>query len=364
MANEFVEEDIRLVDVLESITSYLKFLLKKWYISILGVAAFTIGGYMFAKLTPPKYIAYASFNAVDTRTSAMSGLMSMMGVTFAGGSSNDVLTGIFMSRNIFLNSMLSEVEIKGKTDKLANFYMHALNYDEGFDKDPVLKDFKFRANTFQELTPQEIDLLGIMYADFADGLMTAEYDLPTGMIKAEIETPDYDVSRMVGSSLLNNTIKFYQNRQVENAKTSLNASTKRLDSISAQIEMRQRMIAESQDQNIFNSKRISVIDQQKLGQEIISLNVMYNDAVTSKENAKAGLTPQNNIVRIIDDPLFSTAPKYKGKWLFAAIGFAASILLVILPLIMRKAILDGREEDRIKAEKLAAEQQAATSTNA
>ncbi|HQV78273.1 MAG TPA: hypothetical protein PLJ42_12035 [Chitinophagales bacterium] len=363
MQNEFIEEDIRLVDVLESITSYLKFLLKKWYISILGVAAFTAAGYFFAKLSAPKYVNYVSFNAVDTRTSAMGGLMSMMGVTFAGGSSNDVLTGIFTSRNIFLNSMLTDVEINGKTDKLANFYFHTLKYDEGFEKDPILKDFKFRANSIDALSKQEIDFLGMMYDDFIDGFMTAEYDIPTGMIKAEIETPDYDVSRQLGVTLLNNTIKFYQNRQVENAKTSLTNSTKRLDSISAQIEARQRMIAASQDQNIFNSKRISIVEQQKLTQEMMTLNVMYNDAVTATENSKAGLSPQNNIVRIIDDPLFSTSPKYKGKWLFAAIGFAVSIFVIILPLIMRKAILDGREENKIAEEKLAAQQQAQATSN-
>lgn len=354
MQHEFAEEDIRLVDVLESITSYLKYLLKKWYISIVGVAAFTAGGYYFAKLTPPNYIANISFNAVDTRTSAMGGIMSMMGVSFAGGSSNDVLTGIFTSRNIFLNSMLSDVEINGKTDKLANFYFHALKYDDGFEKDPVLKDFKFRSNNVKELTKMEIDFLGMMYSDFADGLMVAEYDLPTGMIKAEIETPDYEVSRQLGSALLNNTMKFYQNKQMENAKVSLNTSTKRLDSISAEIESRQRRIAASQDQNIFNTKRMTVVEQQKLAQEIATLGVMFNDASNAKESAKAGLTPQNNIVRVIDDPMFSTAPKYRSKWLFAAIGFAASLLIIIFPLLIQKAINDGREEDKRKAARLAA----------
>ncbi len=97
---QFSEEDIRLVDVLESFKSYLVYLLKKWYLSIVGVGALTAAGFFYAKLTPPTYVANISFNAVDSRASAMGGLMSMMGVSFAGGSSNDVLTGIFSSRNI------------------------------------------------------------------------------------------------------------------------------------------------------------------------------------------------------------------------------------------------------------------------
>lgn len=354
MEQQFSEEDIRLVDVLESFRSYLIYLLKKWYISIVGVVVFTAGGYYFAKLSAPKYVANISFNAVDTRASAMSGLMSMMGVSFAGGSSNDVLTGIFTSRNIFINSLLTEVEINGKKDKLANFYFHANKYDDGFDEDPVMKNFKFKANSINDISKQEMDFFGIMYDDWNDGLMTAEYDIPTGVIKAEIETPDYEVSKTLGSVMLQNTIKFYQDKQQENASTTLQGVTRRLDSISAEISKRQKMIAHSQDQNIFNTKRIETVDQQKIMQELATLGVMYSDATTSKENAKIGLTSQNNIVRIIDDPQYSTAPKHKSKLLFTAIGFAISLVVVIIPLLIQKAINDGREEDKIKAAQLAA----------
>ena len=354
---QFAEEDIRLVDVLVSIKSYLFFLLKKWYISIVGVALFTLSGFYFAKLSAPTYIANISFNAPDSRMSAMGGMMSMMGLSFAGGSTNDVLTGIFTSRNVFINALLTDVEINGKKDKLANFYFHALKYDDGFEKDPVLKNFKFTANSISQISKQEMDFYGMMYGDYNDGLLTAEYDIPSGLIRAELETPDYDVSRILGSAILTNTVKFFQNKQVDNAKTSLSNASRRLDSINSEIVSRQRLIAESQDLNIFNKKRTETVDQQKIMQEIGILTSMYAEATTTKENAKAGLAPQSNIVRIIDDPMFSTSPKHKSKWLFAAIGFAASIVLIIIPLLLQKAIIDGREEDRIKALK---EQQAET----
>ena len=362
MQQNYSEEDIRLVDVLESFRSYLFYLLKKWYISIVGVVGLTLGGYYFAKLSPPNYIANISFNALDSRASAMGGIMSMMGVSFAGGSSNDVLTGIFTSRNIFLNSMLTEVEINGKKDKLANFYFHALKYDDGFEKDSVLKNFKFTANSLNEISKMEMDFFGMMYDDYFDGLLVAEYDVMSGVIRAELETPDYEVSRILGSTLLNQTLKFYQSKQLENAKTSLNSSTRRLDSISGEIAYRQKLIAESQDQNIFNKKRIEVVDQQKIMQEIAVLNAMYNDATSSKENAKAGMTPASNIVRVIDDPMFSTTPKRKSKLLFAVIGFIVSIIIFIIPLLIQKAINDGREEDKKRADLLAAQQAASMTT--
>ena len=349
MQEQFSEEDIRLVDVLESFKRYFIFLMKKWYISIVGVVVLTGGGFLYARLTAPQYIAYISFNAVDSRATSMGGMMSMMGISFAGGSSNDVLTGIFSSRNIFLNSMLDTMAVNGKKEKIANIYMHSYKYDEGFEKDPDWKDFKFRAKSVNEITKKEFDLFSIMYDDWSGGLMTAELDAPTGMIKAEIETPDYELSKALGSSMLKNTLRFYQNKQMENAKNSLSSVSKRLDSISGEIIVRQKMVAESQDQNIFNRKREVVVDQQKLMQEIATLNVMYNDATSSKENAKSGMAPQNNIVRIVDDPQFSTAPKHLSKLLYTAIGFGVSLILIIIPLLISKAVKDGREEDNLKA---------------
>jgi hypothetical protein len=354
MQQQFSDEDVRLVDVLESFKSYLVFLLKKWYLSIVGVGALTAAGFYYAKLTPPTYVAYISFNAVDSRASAMGGLMSMIGVSFAGGSSNDVLTGIFMSRNIFLNSILEDMEVDGKKEKIANVYMHAYKYDEGFDEDPEWKGFKFRANRISEITKKEMDLLSIMYDDFIGGLMIAEYDMPTGMIKAEVETPEYELSRQLGAAMLRNTLSFYQTKQIENATLSFESTSKRLDSISAQIAAKQRMVASSQDISLFNKKRQNVVEQQKLNQEIASLNVMYNEAATSRENAKAGLSPATNIIRIVDDPSFSTAPKKLSKLLYTAIGFAVALVLIIIPLLVSKAIQDGREEDKLKALKNAA----------
>lgn len=356
MQQQFSEEDIRLVDVLESFKSYSFFLLKKWYISIVGVVGLTFGGYYFAKTSQPTYISYITFNAMDSRAASMGGLMSMMGVSFAGGSSNDVLTGIFTSRNIFYKSMLDYMDVNGKKEMIANVYMHANKYDEGFESDPILKNFKFTATDINAISKQEMDLISIMYDDFNGGLMIAEYDIPTGLIKAELETPDYELSRQLGAALLKQTLNFYLYKQEENAKYSFAGATRRLDSISAEIKKRQQLIAQSQDQNIFNKKKITVVDQQKIYQEINTLSILYNDANSSKENAKIGMVPQNNIVRIIDDPMFSTGPKYKSKLLYSAIGFAISLILIIIPLLIRKAVIDGREEDKLRLAKEAAQE--------
>lgn len=349
----FYEEDIRLVDILESFGNYFRYLFKKWYIFLPGVIGLTLCGYFFATLSAPKFTANASFNAIDSRISSMGGLMSMMGISFSGGTSNDVLTGIFSSRNIFYNSLLHDmITNEGTREKIGNVYMHTLKYDEGFAEDPNLKGFKFKANEISEMTKLELQIASMMYADFVDGSLDAEYDIATGLIKAEVESPEYELSKNLASNMLKATIDFYQQKQVENAKASYKNTDRRLDSINNEILIRQRRIAQNQDINIFNKKQISEIEVQKLTQELAVLNVMYNDATNSKESAKAGLTP-TNMVRIVDDPIFSVDEIHKGKILWSAIGFAASLILVVIPLLLHKAVIDGREENKVRETRIA-----------
>ncbi len=348
--NHLSEQDIKLVDILESFGSYLKYMLKRWYILLVGVGGLTFGGYYYATSSAPTYIAYTSFNSPDARMSAMGGMMSMMGLSFSGGSSIDVLNGVFSSRNVFFRSLLKNMQDGNTNEKIGNKYLKIFKYDEGFKEDLVMKNFKFTANSLDQMTATEIDVATMMYGDFSGGLFTAEYDMLTGVLKAEIETPDFNLSKSLASAMLKETVAFFQDKQLENAKVSLENSSKRLDSINFEIEKRQRLIAQSQDQNIFNTKRINTIDEQKIMQEIATLNIMFNEASNTKESAKAGLVIQNNLLRIVDSPEFSTYPKRKSKFLFTIIGFAISILVVIIPLILSKAVKDGREENKQKEE--------------
>lgn len=360
MQQNLSEQDIRLVDILESFGGYLKYMLKKWYILLVGVGGLTYGGYYYATSSDPTYVAYTSFNSPDARMSAMGGMMSMMGMSFSGGSSIDVLNGVFASRNVFYRALLSESTVNNTTEKIGNRYLKIFKYDEGFKEDPKMKNFKFTSNNLKDMTPTEIEVGTILYADFSGGFFTSEYDVLVGVLKAEVETPDFYLSRDLASAMLKETTLFFQDKQLENAKVSLKNSTKRLDSINNEIEKRQKMVAQSQDQNIFNTKKINTIDEQKIMQEIGTLTVMYNDASNTKESAKAGLVIQNNLLRIVDSPEFSTYSKKKSKFLYAIIGFAISILVVIIPLILSKAIKDGREENKQRDAmlKVAADKQA------
>ena len=343
---QFKDEDIRLVDVIDSFNNYFKYLLRKFYIVIIGVGGLTYGGYLFAILSAPTYIANVSFNAVDPK--AAGGLLSLassLGFSIGGSSTNDVLLGVFSSRGVFKSALLEEVIVEGKTEKLANFYMRVFGYDQGIHSVPGYEHFKFTAPTVNAMNRIEDSIASVMYYDYTDSYLSVEFDVPTGLIKAEIETPSYELSRLLGQAIMKNTIQFYQAKQVESAKVSFDNVSVRLDSIKREIELRENMMATSQDVNIFNRKKEGIVDQDKLDREINNLTYMYSDALNSKESAKQTMAGQNITIRVVDDPRFSTDVSFRSKLLWSAIGLAAGIVLVIIPLILTKAVQDSRAED-------------------
>jgi hypothetical protein len=343
---QFKDEDIRLIDVIDSFKNYGGYLLRKFYIVIIGVGGLTYLGYLFAVESPPTYVANAAFNAIDPKGAG--GLMSLansLGFGIGGSSTNDVLMGIFSSRSVFKNSLMEEVEIDGKKDKLANFYMSTFGYDAGIRELPGYENFKFTSPNINSMNRVEDSISSVMYFDFVDSYLTIEFDIPSGLIKAEIETPTYELSKLLGISMMRNTIQFYQTKQVESAKISYDNVALRLDSIQREIDVREKMLASSKDINIFNKKELATIDQDKIERELASLVYMYSDALNSKESAKSTMTGQNSTIRVVDDPRFSTDVSPRSKLLWSIIGFAAGIVLVIIPMILHKAVSDARREE-------------------
>lgn len=354
---QFKDEDIRLIDVIDSFKNYGGFLLRKFYIVLIGVGGLTYLGYLFAVTAAPTYIANASFNVVDPKGAAGGGLMSLassLGFSLGGSSTNDVLMGIFSSRSVFKNALLEEVTIDGKKDKLANFYMTTFGYQEGIRELPGYENFRFTSPTINTMSRVEDSISSVMYFDFTEEYLTIEFDIPSGLIKAEIETPTYELSKNLGIGMMRNTIQFYQTKQVESAKISYDNVTARLDSIQREIDVRENILAQSKDENIFNKKVLGIVDQEKTERELSNLVYMYSEALSSKESAKSTMTGQNTTIRIVDDPRFSTDVSPRSKLLWSVIGFGVGVVLVIIPMILYKAVKDSREEEAKLARSAAA----------
>lgn len=352
---EIPTDEIRLTDLVRAFKKYTWHLVKWFWLLLIFCIAFGYFGYWFAAKSPwspPKYIANAAFNAVDSKSSA-SGIMALagsFGLNLGSGSSNEVLMGIFKSRKVIKQAFLTDIDYHGKMTKMGNIYLDVTGLTEDFQESPILKSFRFTSNDIFNMSPLEDSLLSILYNGFVEDYMLVEYDPLAGMIKASIETPDLVLSKNMASKALQFTTEYYTFSQGDKNRTNYMMLSRKVDSLSFEIRKRETAIAANRDVNVFNKKQTSTVDQPKLQREISTLSMMYNEAVTSREGARSAMATTAPVMNIIDNPIFSTDPIYKKKGLWTVIGVIIGLLIGTMVLILQKAIREAFLEEQKEKE--------------
>jgi len=121
----FESDEIRLTDLVRGFKNYGWFLIRKSWIIVIATLLMVYVGMTFARLSDKNWVANATFNALDSKGS-IGGLMSIassLGISTGGGTTNDVLMGIFSSRYAFKTAMLAEVPYNKRIEKVGNIYL-------------------------------------------------------------------------------------------------------------------------------------------------------------------------------------------------------------------------------------------------
>lgn len=351
----FQSDDIKLTDLLRGIRDYSWYVIKKFYIVVAAAVLLYYGGRWFANISDKLWVSYTSFNAIDSRSAGgFGGLMSLassFGFGGSGGSSNDVLSGIFSSRNVIKSSLLEEIDYNGKKEKIINLYLDSYGYMEVYANTPGLENFKFTAPDVYRLSLTEDSILNAVYDGIIEDFLEIEFDPLTGLINAGVFTPDRIVSMKLCETMLKKTHEYYAISSNQKAKESFDKLSKRVDSIAGALNAKNEIMASIKDQNIFNKKEQGLVDISALTRDITVLNIQYNDAVASLDAAKSALTAESQVIRIVDVPAFSTMIDERDPDFWGIIGLAVGIGLSIIVLCIVKAANDGFAEEKVQQQK-------------
>jgi hypothetical protein len=351
----FQSDDIKLTDLIRGIRDYSWYVIKRFYIVIGAAILLYYGGRWFANISEKQWVAYTSFNAVDARSAGgFGGLMSLassMGFGIGGGSSNDVLSGIFSSRNVIKSSFLQEIDYYGRKEKIINLFLEKLGYMDVYANTPGMETFKFTAPDIFRLSYTEDSILNAVYNMFVEDYFEIEFDPLAGLIKAGVYSPDRLISMRLCESMLKKTNEFYAVSSNQKAMDSYNKLTRKVDSIAAALNNKNLIMASIKDQNIFNKKEQGLVDISELTRDITVLNIQYNDAISSLEAAKAAIASEAQVMRIVDVPAFSTMIDERDPDFWGLIGLFVGIGLSIIVLCIVKASSDAFKEEKILQQK-------------
>ena len=148
----YASDDIKLTDVIRAFRNYSRYVLRKFWIVIIGAILVGAAGYAYAKTSKTKYQANSSFNVVDARGmgGGLAAIMSSFGFASGAGTSNEVLSGIIQSRHAIKSAFLTEVDYRGEKEKLIHVFFHEYGYYDDWEGDPVMDGFRFTANNIYE----------------------------------------------------------------------------------------------------------------------------------------------------------------------------------------------------------------------
>lgn len=351
----FQSDDIKLTDLLRGIRDYSWYVIKRIYIVIGAAILLYYGGRWFADISEKQWVSYTSFNAVDSRSAGgMGGLMSLastFGFGVGGGTSNDVLSGIFSSRNVIKSSMLHEIDYDGRKEKIINLFLEKLGYMDVYANTPGMETFKFTSPDVFRLSYTEDSILNAVYDMFVEDYFEIEFDPLAGLIKAGVYSPDRLISMRLCELMLKKTNEFYAISSNQKAMDSYNKLTRKVDSIAGALNDKNLIMASVKDQNIFNKKEQGLVDISELTRDITVLNIQYNDAVSSLEAAKAAIASEAQVMRIVDVPAFSTMIDERDPDFWGLIGLFVGIGLSIIVLCIVKASSDAFQEEKILQQK-------------
>jgi len=353
--SDYSSDDIKLTDVIRAFRNYSWYVLRKFWIVLLGAILMGVAGYIYATVSKTKYQANASFNVVDSRGmgGGLMAIMSSFGLSGGAGTSNEILSGIIQSRHAVKSAFLSEVEYKGHQEKLIHIFFEEYGYYEAWQGDPVMDSFKFKANTIFELTRKEDSILNIMYTPFVEDFMEVDYEILQGLIMVSVKTYSYDFSVGMLNKILDYSVEFFVEKQIEGKKNSIEVAQFKVDSLEAALQAKRMRLAALTDRSKYLERAEGAVEMQRLNTEISALTVRVATSRDALEIAKTSLLQETPIINVIDRPSYATDIKRKKWKIWTLLGAVVGAALSVIILLLNKAAIDGFARERMEMQQAA-----------
>lgn len=372
------DEEIHLGPLWTGIKQSFFYLLKKWYIILIWLLVFGGLGLMYAWWYGIKYVSTASF-AVQGQ-SASSGLLSsslsianslgLQGTTGKGGGGfdNKFFASLIQSRRVVKESLMQDGMMNGKKDLMANHYIELYKWrtgsllHSGWNKNPVLKDFKFVPKPLAQLSRLEDSVLNIIYQSIIDNNLTMEYDESSPFNTATFLTRNFDYSMNMMKMMVDKSSKYFIEDVYLLNRKNLGIADTRVDSLGRALKALDYRVASLQDytNNLIRQKGAVGVTAALRDRDL--LNQQYSAAVNNVELAKVTILTTAPILQVIDDPVFSTTASFVSKVTSFIIGgiigiFLGSIFTLVARTVAesnrkyleRQRLLDQKNQDTAAA---------------
>lgn len=338
-------DEISLKELILKMQEWGQYFLSKWLIIVIAGIIGGGLGLMYAYSKKTLYNAELSFVLEDSQSGgglgAYSGLASIVGLDVGNSTSGifagDNLIEFMKSRSMIEKTLLTSVNMAGKTQSLADFYIDIHNLRKGWETDPKLKDMHFPPTANRAPFPREKDsvLTGIYRSLVAGSLSVSKLDKKLSIITVIVKTPDELFSKYFTETLVGVVSDFYVETRTKKAAENLLILERQTDSVRRALNSAISGVAISADinPNPNMSRRVLQVPSQRRQVDVQANQAILTELVKNLEVAKVSLRKETPLIQIIDRPILPLEKerfgRLKGLILGGFIGGAIAVMILV-----------------------------------
>jgi hypothetical protein len=344
-------DEISLKELLLKLKEWWTYLLSQWKL-IIGVAFIgALLGLAYAWTSKPIYKAEFSFVLEDEKSSGglggALGLASQFGLDLGGGGGGGVFAGdnlleLMKSRSMVQKALLSPVNIQGKNQSLAEFYISLKGMRKGWEGKTYLKSLNYPihadVNKFNRV--QDSVLMGIHQDIIKNLLSVAKVDKKLSILKVTVNSEDEIFSKAFTEALVSVVSIFYVETKTKKSTDNVAILQHQTDSVRNQLNRAISGVAQSNDAipNLNAARQVLRSSGQQRQIDVQANTAILTELVKNLEISKLSLRKETPLIQVIDRPVLPLAVDRFGKARGILIGGFFAGFLVVVFLIGKRLI--------------------------
>ena len=356
--SSYVEDEIKLKDLILIIQEYFNELLKNWLWIILITIPFILFFLNKARKTPVTYPATLTFMVNEDDgggMGALGGLAASFGFGGAASEHNlDKMHTLLKSRNIIQQALFKKEEISGKEDFFANHFLTEYQYYKNLEEDPSnLREFRFTNNKFDEFSRVDNVVLKTIYGKIIgnprkgiEGLMSSSINEDTGIMNMKFKGATEELSIKFVKCLFDKLGQFYIDKTIEKQKQTYEITKTKVDSLRDGMNSAQYRLLKMKDTRRNLTLRQYEAEELKLQRQVQVMILVYGEALKNQEMADFSLKSKTPFIQTIDTPIPPLNPSkgFMDYIINAIIGGLLGGFIAVTFFLGRKIYRDAMNE--------------------
>lgn len=322
------------------ITSFLR---RKWMQIVGYMVVGAILGLAYSVWMPPKYTAVCTFVLDESDKSGMlgqyAGLAAMAGIDL-GGSGGGIFKGdnifeLYKSRLMLKKTLLSEVAIDGKKQKLIDRYIRANDLLAKWKRWDDINSINFDGNPDKFNRKQDSLITDLAEKFDQKYLDVSKPDKKLTIIRVEFSSKDEVFAKEFTDKLVQNVNDFYIQTKTKKAAQNVKVLQHQADSVKNSLNFSIHGVASAMNAAPNANPQLYTlrVPSEKKQVDVQANTAIYAEMVKNLEVSKVSLLQQTPLIQFIDQPVYplksNHIKKVRGMVLGAILGMVAAVFILL-----------------------------------